>query len=226
IPHALLAIARSALQGGNSVKLRIAEWPWETGGVQEREVGPEDIHALEQALDAAKAFGPPEFSPVSGDFDLLVLDPPGGHGKVSIDMFKGTVSVPTEDDRIEIPMFGFVSHVNKNPELRSVLARIRHAQMETRQHAVLAFRTMAEQRIIRFNAALAGAPLEYHRLDAAMSLVARLKAGLGDDLRGLSEDAQITALDWSAAIDREEGQRSDKRKPRMATVTPLEHANA
>ena len=55
-------------------------------------------------------------------------------------------------------------------------------------------------RILAFDRALAGRPLDGHRLDAAVALVERLKAGLGGSLNGLSEDAQITALDWSAAI--------------------------
>ena len=80
------------------------------------------------------------------------------------------------------------------------MARARHALVATKEAAVLEFRAAAENRILNFDRALAGRPLDGHRLDAAVALVARLKAGLGGSLSGLSEDAQITALDWSAAI--------------------------
>ncbi len=80
------------------------------------------------------------------------------------------------------------------------MARARHALVASKEAAVLAFRAAAEDRILAFDRALAGRPLDGHRLEAAIALIERLKAGLGGSLSGLSEDAQITALDWSAAI--------------------------
>ncbi len=52
-----------------------------------------------------------------------------------------------------------------------------------------------------FDRALAGRPLDGHRSDSALSLIARLRAGLGDELRGLGEAARITAMEWSLAVD-------------------------
>ncbi len=80
------------------------------------------------------------------------------------------------------------------------MARARHALVATKEAAVLEFRAAAENRILSFDRALDGRPLDGHRLDAAIALVERLKVGLGGSLIGLSEDAQITALDWSSAI--------------------------
>ena len=64
----------------------------------------------------------------------------------------------------------------------------------------LDIREAAEGRIIDFNNALAGRELKGYRLDSARSLVSRLQAGLGDTLLGLSEAAQLTALDWAIEV--------------------------
>ncbi|MEL6479330.1 MAG: hypothetical protein AAFR17_18535, partial [Pseudomonadota bacterium] len=68
--------------------------------------------------------------------------------------------------------------------------------------AIWDFRAAAEERIFGFDKALAGQPLSDYRLTAAETLVTRLRAGLGDNLLGLSEQAQITALGWARLIRR------------------------
>ncbi|MEM7239672.1 MAG: hypothetical protein AAF501_17840 [Pseudomonadota bacterium] len=210
LPHGLCKIAKDALGTHGNAALEIAEMPREIGNVQRRAIGPEDLTGLEQALKVADWFGRPEFCPLSGDFDVVMLEPLGGSSPVLIDLYKGSVSIPCGSDRYEAPIFGFADYVKEHPALRAFLASVRHSQIEAKQDAVLAFRAMAEDRIMRFDHALRGNALEYHRLHAAMSLVARLRVGLGDDLSGLSEDAQITALDWSAVIERES--RGDRRQ--------------
>ncbi|MBY8975070.1 hypothetical protein KHP62_04570 [Rhodobacteraceae bacterium NNCM2] len=202
LPHALKAIAKDAIDSGGNAVLEIVEMPAETGVSQKRVVGPEDLLSLEKALKVAEWFGQPEFVPLSGDFDMVVLEPMGSVRRVVIDLYKGSVSIIGDKERFEAPLFGFAEHVRDHPSLRSLLAAARHSQIEAKQEAVLDFREKAEQRILGFDRALRGNELEYHRLHAAMSLVARLRVGLGDDLSGLSEDAQITALDWSAVIER------------------------
>lgn len=221
LPHALRQIAQDALEDQATCVLRICVDPNDPEQTQNRTIGPEDLHVLDEALKAARVFGLPEFVPLSGDFDLVVLDPPGRvEGKVTLDLFKGSVSLPVAGDVVEAPLYGFREYIEERPLLRVMLAGLRHQQMDAKNRAVLAFRAMAEDRILRFDRALAGNALEYHRLDAAMSLIARLKAGLGDDLLGLSEDAQITALDWSAAIDRAEARRSDRQSKRVIPREP------
>jgi len=59
--------------------------------------------------------------------------------------------------------------------------------------------------LVSFDRALAGRPLEGARQEIASGLIARLMAGMGSSLNGLSEDAQLAALDWSAAIGPEGG---------------------
>ncbi|MEM8625784.1 MAG: hypothetical protein AAGG47_20030, partial [Pseudomonadota bacterium] len=48
---------------------------------------------------------------------------------------------------------------------------------------------------------------------AVLSLVARLRAGLGENLAGVSEDARIIALDWADNVENgTDGTMRDRRK--------------
>ncbi|MEL6478361.1 MAG: hypothetical protein AAFR17_13625 [Pseudomonadota bacterium] len=233
LPHALMQLSSEGLGRGAAARAQFAHMSG--GGSAGRRISGEDVRALSAAMELAESFGPVAFSELTGDFDMVVLTPPGAVAEISIDLFRGIVSLPPAaaggraqgggagDERVEGPLYGFADFVNERVDLRLMMARLRQAQMREKARAVLDFRAMAEERILRFDHALGGLPLEYHRLDAAMSLIARLKAGLGDDLLGLSEDAQITALDWSAAIDRAELRRSETRNA-QATVAPLPRA--
>ncbi|MEM0922984.1 MAG: hypothetical protein AAGI13_08070 [Pseudomonadota bacterium] len=229
LPDALVSLAAEGFdnEADPTVRLLDPEGEPATG----RLIGAEDVHALCQAVALARQFGPVEFSELGGDFDMAVLSPPGASENISIDLLRGTVTLPavaeTASDeapaRVEAPLFSFAEFVQENTSMRVLMARLRQALMREKTRAVLEFRAMAEDRIRRFDQALDGQPLEYHRLDAAMSLIARLKAGLGDDLLGLSEDAQIIALDWSAAVDRAEQRRSDLRasSPAFAPINRM-----
>ncbi len=117
------------------------------------------------------------------------------NGSVSMPCTNGSAITP-----FECPIHGFATHAAGNVLAQGYMARARHALVATKEAAVLEFRAAAENRILSFDRALAGRPLDGHRLEAAVALVERLKAGLSGSLIGLSEDAQITALDWSAAI--------------------------
>ncbi|MEM8792313.1 MAG: hypothetical protein AAGE80_11900 [Pseudomonadota bacterium] len=204
LPHALRKISENALDGGSNATLEIREIPSASDAVQRRTIGTEDLVGLAEALKVADWFGRAEFVPISGDFDMIMLNPPGLAETIVVDLYKGTVTIPTGEDRFEAPLFGFGSHVKDHPALRAQLAACRHAQMELKEESILSFREAAEERILRFDRALNGNALEDHRLHAAVALIARLRVGLGDDLSGLAEDAQITALDWAAVIDRED----------------------
>jgi len=93
----------------------------------------------------------------------------------------------------------------QSTEARTYLATLRHMLIAQKEQAVLDFRAAAEQRILQFDRALQGRPLDGFRMDAVVSLVSRLKAGLGTSLIGLSEDARITAFEWAATIERDSG---------------------
>lgn len=104
-------------------------------------------------------------------------------------------------EHVSVPLFDFERVISQNTEARTYLASLRHLLIEQKEGAILAFRAACESRILEFDRALQGRPLEGFRLDAVMALVSRLKAGLGQGLRGLSEDAQITAFEWANMIE-------------------------
>ena len=118
----------------------------------------------------------------------------------------------------ECPIHGFAEHAASNMLAQGYLARARHALVAAKEAAVQDFRAAAETRILSFDKALGQRAMEGHRLDATVALVERLKSGLGSSLGGLSEDAQITALDWTTSIATSEGM--------AATGQPISPARA
>jgi hypothetical protein len=119
-----------------------------------------------------------------------------------MDLCRGTVAVPAVEggSPVQTSLFDFESAADTVPGVAAYLARARHAVAAAREAAVREFREAAEERIMRFDAALAGRPLTGHRLEVAASLVARLQAVLGDSLAGLSEAARVTALEWAGLM--------------------------
>ncbi len=122
------------------------------------------------------------------------------NGNVSVPCSNGTTITP-----FECPLHGFGVHVSDNVLAQGYVAQARHALIATKVAAVMEFRAMAEARLVNFDRALAGRPVEGARQEIASALIARLMAGLGSNLSGLSEDAQLAALDWSDAIEIEGG---------------------
>lgn len=207
VPHALKGIADRAFAHCGRVELMVQNSNTGAGdrvaGVR-RELSTDDIEALDAALDICRHLGEAEFLDISGDFDIVIAGPPGELQPIVMHLQNGSISMPctngTAITPFECPIHGFAGHAAGNVLAQGYLARARHALVATKEAAVLEFRAAAEDRILAFDRALAGRPLDGHRLDAAIALIERLKAGLGGSLNGLSEDAQITALDWSAAI--------------------------
>ncbi len=207
VPHALKGIADRAFAHCGRVELMVQNNNPGAGdrvaGVR-RELSTDDIEALDAALDICRHLGEAEFLDISGDFDIVIAGPPGELQPIVMHLQNGSISMPctngTAITPFECPIHGFAGHAAGNVLAQGYLARARHALVATKEAAVLEFRAAAEDRILAFDRALAGRPLDGHRLDAAIARIERLKAGLGGSLSGLSEDAQITALDWSAAI--------------------------
>jgi hypothetical protein len=205
VPHALKGIAERATAHDGRVPLKIQHSA--AGGVAAhatREVGADTVDAMEAALGIARHLGEAEFLDMSGDFDIVLAGPPGKLRPMVMHLQNGSVSMPCQTgDTItpfECPIHDFAGHAGGNLHAQGYLASARHALVAAKEAAVAEFRAAAEARILGFDRALAGRPLAGHRLDAAVSLIERLKAGLGDTLSGLAEDAMITALDWSAEI--------------------------
>jgi len=207
VPHALKGIADRAFAHCGRVDLTVHNNDPGAGdrvaGVR-REVSTDDMEVLDAALNICRHLGEAEFLDIPGDFDIVIAGLPGELKPVVRQLTNGSISMPCTNGAaitpFECPIHGFASHTAGNVLAQGYMARVRHALVATKEGAVLEFRAAAEDRILAFDRALAGRPLNGHRLGAAIALVERLRAGLGSSLSGLSEDAQITALDWSAAI--------------------------
>jgi len=207
VPHALKGIADRAFAHCGRIDLTVHNNNPGAGdrvdGVR-RELSADDIEALDAALNICRHLGEAEFLEISGDFDIVIAGPPGELQPIVMHLRNGSISMPctngTAVTPFECPIHGFAGHAADNVLAQGYMARARHALVATKEAAVLEFRAAAENRILALDRALAGRPLDGHRLEATVALVERLKAGLGGNLSGLSEDAQITALDWSSAI--------------------------
>ncbi|MCL5778738.1 hypothetical protein M1105_17315 [Limibaculum sp. FT325] len=213
VPHALRGIAARALKTRDVAELYIhapeTDMTVDDGPAHRQEVRKGDVAALSTALAFCAMFGEPDFVELSGDYDIVMAQPSGELRPITVDLYRGSMTVygvhGGGKDVFEGPVYDYKRLTLENPLVRGYLASARHALAAVKEDAVHGFRAAAEARILNFDRALAGRPLENYRLEAVISLVARLKAGLGDNLAGLSEDAQITALDWSSSIERAAG---------------------
>jgi len=207
VPHALREIAERAIErvGPVELKLRrsISNDEEHPSVCHKRKIATGDIDMLGTALGICRALGDLDFLEISGDFDVIVASPPGKLNSVILHLQNGTVSVPSSasggEPPFQWPVYAFTEHASTNLSAQSYLASVGQSIVVEKEAAILAFRSAAERRIVNFQTALAGRPLDGHWLKGAKGLVARLKAGLGDDLNGVSEDAQGIALDLSAA---------------------------
>jgi hypothetical protein len=207
VPHALKGIAERASLNRDVAALTIHHndrfADGRAGGVQ-RHVTPDDIDALNAGLQICRYLGEAEFLSISGDFDIVIASPAGEQRPIVMHLNNGSVSVPCSNGTtitpFECPIHGFAGHIGGSVQAQGYMAQARHALVTTKEDAVMEFRAAAEMQILSFDRALAGRPLIGHRLDAAVALVERLKAGLGSSLNSLSVDARITALDWSSEI--------------------------
>jgi hypothetical protein len=222
VPHALKTIAESAVTQRGKATLTVHHnepAAGDRGSGLQREITTDDVDALAAGLRICRHLGEAEFLAVSGDFDIMMAGPPGDLKPIVMHLKNGSVTMPcstgTTITPFESPIHNFTSHAADNVLAQGYLAQARHALVEAKEAAVMEFRALAEQRIHSFDRALDGQPLIGHRLEAAAALVGRLKAGLGSSLTGLSEDAQITALDWSAEMSSESGSMA----PRKPTPT-------
>jgi len=207
VPHALKGIAERAFAHSGQAKLTIHHNDPSAQGKctgTERVVTQDDIDSLKAALAICRYLGEAEFLTISGDFDIVIAQPPGDLEPIVMHLQNGSITMPCPSGGgttpFECPIHNFAAHTAGNVLAQGYLARTRHALVATKETAVADFRSAAERRILDFDKALNGRPLQGHRLEATIALVERLKSGLGDGLKGLAEDAQITALDWSTEI--------------------------
>lgn len=206
VPHAMAIAMRLTLGAEKAMPVRVGAWVGnDIGSGQEQTVNSEAVETLERALEVCDTVGTVDFLEVSGDFERVLARPRGTTMDMMVmDLHRGTISIPSVSDMggsaWQGPLHGFEKAVNHAPAITSFMARARHAVAVAKEDAIHAFREAAEDRIKDFNDALAGRQLSGYRLEGASSLVARLQAGLGDTLLGLSEAAQMTALDWASQV--------------------------
>ncbi|MEM6621804.1 MAG: hypothetical protein AAF674_06210 [Pseudomonadota bacterium] len=206
VPAALATAVRLAL--GSETWIRTKRGPWMSDAKAldgEGTLTQETAQALEYAVGVCSQMGAPEFLEMSGDLSRLLVRPRGAPlDMISMDLEGGTISVPTTAEHsgtaYQGPLFGFERAMRQHPAVGSYLARARYAVSVAKEDAIYAFRDSAESRIMEFDGALSGRELNGHRLETAKTLVARLQAGLGDTLLGLSEAAQLTALEWALHV--------------------------
>lgn len=203
VPHALLGIAQRAIARCKSVELTFNHH--QKPGADRAPVGPsrkitkDDIEMLQAALKICRTLGETAFLEISGDFDILIVTPPGGLKPMVMNLRKGTLTIPgAGDSPFECPIVTFAESAADDGIAQQYLARVRHALVAEKEMAISNFRSAAETRILATNEALGGRALEGHSLSAVEGLVARLTAGLGSNLKGLAEDARITVLDWNS----------------------------
>ena len=206
VPHALKEIAERARGDNPSAELSLRySGPGGSGAASHpHTVDAETIASMEATLAICSHLGEAEFLQISGDFDVVIAKPAGELKPIIAHLNNGSMTMPCQTGStitpFECPIYGFGEHASNNVQAQGYLATARHALVAAKENAVADFRAAAEARILSFDRALAGRRLEGHRLMAAQALVGRLKTGLGETLSGLSEDAQITALDWSTEI--------------------------
>lgn len=207
VTDALATAARIALGDAEKVRVRMGAWVNDTAGPgREWEITKETIESLDQAMMVCRQIGSVEFLEISGSLERVLVRPRDSDlGMATINLRQGTIDIPeiggAQGSTWTGPIFSFEKAAAQVPAVINYLGRAQHAVATAQVNAILTFREAAEQHIMNFNAALAGRPLADHRLERATSLIARLKAGLGGSLLGLSESAQMTALDWVAHLD-------------------------
>lgn len=208
MPHALKGAAELALGSAEAVPVEIAYGAEPADGEGfEGEITRSTVSGVTAALNICAEIGDAAFLDMSGDFDRIVARPRGSAlDPVVMNLRSGTITVPTvggpASTAYQGALMGFVDAVRRDIHASTYVARARHEVARLKEAAILGFRAAAEARIRDFNRALAGQPLTDYRLEAAKTLVARLQAGLGNGLRGLNEEAQITALGWASQIQR------------------------
>jgi hypothetical protein len=207
-PHALKAAAERAFARVGPIELVLQRGDCDPGQMlpvyHKRKIDGAYIAQFEQALGICNHLGATAFLDLSGEFDIVEVTPPGGLDPVVLNLQDGTVLVPSlhgpTKKPFEWPIYAFAEHASNNISAQSYVASVRHAIVTEKEAAILAFRSAAEQQIHEFDSALAGRRLDGHWLKGASVLIARLRAGLGETLAGISEGARGKALNWCMEI--------------------------
>lgn len=203
VTEALSVAAKLALGSDEEIRVRFGPWHGEDQGhMQGRTINQHALATYDEALWITRQFGAPEFLDMSGDYDRIMLRPAGSDLEMMIlDLFRGAMSIPSRSDAqgssYQGPLYSFSKAMQEAPALISHMAQVTHIVATKKEDAIRDFRRLAEERIGSFSEAVAGRVLDGYLMESAKTLVVRLQTGLGDSLLGLSEEAQVRALDWA-----------------------------
>lgn len=206
VPEALAMAAELALGPEEQLKVRMGGWTSEDATLeQERVISTDTVSAQQKALENCRMLGSTDFLEISGDYDRLLVRPLGSKLDVMVmDLSRGTLAIPSTDEQAgnayQGPLYGFEAALRENAAVINYVSKARHDIASAKEEAILSFRELAEERIHEFDAAIGGRPMVGYRVTGASTLIARLQAGLGSSLLGLSEAAQVTALDWAESV--------------------------
>ncbi|MEM8793419.1 MAG: hypothetical protein AAGE80_17495 [Pseudomonadota bacterium] len=213
IAHALKRAGEFALGDRESTTIRvysrIRAATGERGVGVFQEITRSQVAALSSAIELIDLLGESDFLLITGSFSTIVVQlADRSLAPVILDIERGTMTIPSTGAGSAFvgPLFNPAAQIAKDRDATVYVTQVNHKVTIAKEEAILAFRDAAEDRIFGFDQALGSHQLSGYRLDAAETLVKRLRCGLGDNLLGLSEHAQITALAWASRMSRVERQ--------------------
>ncbi|MBY8974495.1 hypothetical protein KHP62_01665 [Rhodobacteraceae bacterium NNCM2] len=207
IPHALHHAGTFALGDRESCNMTVfsrtrSAFVGKAVGITQ-EVSQTTLEALRATVEVCQLMGEFEYLHVTGNFNTIVIQTVDhSFEPVVIDLVRGTVTVPSTTGGTSFvgPLYDPVRRISENRDAASYFTQVNHRLTVMKEKAIWEFRAAAEERIFGFDKALDGEALTGYRLTAAETLVQRVRAGMGENLLGLSEPAQITALGWAGLI--------------------------
>ncbi|MEM1278058.1 MAG: hypothetical protein AAGH74_16155 [Pseudomonadota bacterium] len=211
IVHALKRAGEFALGDRESCMIRvysrIRAATGERGVGVFQEITRSQVSALKSAIHLIDILGESDFLIVTGSFSTIVVQlADRSLAPVILDIERGTMTIPSTGTGSAFvgPLFDPASQIARDRDATVYVTQVNHKVTIAKEEAIGNFRDAAEERIFGFDKALGSHQLSGYRLDAAETLVKRLRCGLGENLLGLSEHAQITALSWAGKLNRTE----------------------
>lgn len=228
IPEALAWIGERALNGEDQARVTVhADFRRDgaANAARPRIITDSDTHALRTAFSIVTELADPAVIDITGDFESLAINPPAESGlrKARVDFSNNIMYVPTVEggESVQFSVFDLADKMREDPVVRTYSRILSDIATQSKQQAVEEFRWAAEEQILNFDNALGSQPMTGYRAEIAKDLVARLKAGLGDELRGISAHARAIAFDWADAARRDPNARRERQAPpRVIQVPP------
>lgn len=229
IPEALAWIGERALGGGDQATVTIHsdfKHDGDRTGARQKSITESDVYALKAAFKIVSELADPALVDITGDFDSLAVNPPVETRlrKIRVDFSNNIMSVPAVDSALDASQFSVYELSEKmqsDPIVRTYSRILSDLMVQGKQRAVEEFRFAAEEQILNFDNALGAQSLSGYRGEIAKDLIARLKVGLGDELRGISAHARAIAFDWADAARRDPNARRERQAPpRVIQVPP------